>query len=252
MPQRTAPIAFRYGAIFGVIITVIGGGNTLVQNIRQGIGPSANGLVLVSCVWFIATIGLLFVSGIMAARQNGRLAAGTWAGAIAAAIPALVFGIFISLQVLSEQLSKNQPQGSAEIIGYGIGVMIVVAMLLLIAGAIGAGLGVLGALIGRSQYRIANPQAYPAYQAYPWYPPYGAPYSPHAANPTMPPYPGMPPLPYPPQSSYPPYAGYPLTGQYPPSDMLASQYGQAPVYPPPPPDYPRPARPNYLPDEGIS
>lgn len=254
VPPRTAPIAFRYGAIFGAIIAGLGVGNTLIQNYRQSVGPSGSGLALFSCVWFIATLGLLFAAGSMAARQNGRLAAGTWAGAIAAAIPALVLGIVLSFQALATELSKNQPNGSAVVIGYGIGILIVIAILLLIAGGIGAGLGVLGALLGRGQYRSAHPQAYQPYPAYGA--PY-APYPPYGASPSVPVYPGMPPSPYPPYSPYPPpppYSGYPSAGQYPPGGTLASPYGQAPVYPPPPPTpyAPTQARPDYPPTDASS
>jgi hypothetical protein len=245
-PHRIAPAVFRYGVIFGVVGLAIAVGKTVVQTVRQNIGLSGGSLVLVSCVWFIATLGLLFAAGIMAARETGRLAAGTWAGTIAGVIPAAGIGIIVSLQVLSEPSNSLSARGSAYLVGFGIGILISVALLVLIGGGIGAGLGVLGALWGRAQYRSTHPQAYQAYGApYPLYPPYGA-------SPTAPPYPGMLPSPYPPYppyTPYPPYGAYPPPGQYPPSDTHGSQYGQVPDYPPPPPDIPRPSQPGYPPDD---
>jgi len=240
-PHRIAPAVFRYGAIFGVIILAITVGNTVIQNVRQSIGLSGSVHVLVTLVWLIATIGLLFVAGIMAARETGRLAAGTWAGTIAGVIPAAGLGIIISLQVLFKSSNSLSARSSAYIVGYAIGILIVVAALVLIGGGIGAGLGVLGALWGRAQYRSAHPQVYPAY---------GAPNPPYGASPSAPPYPGMlPPYsPYPPYPPYPPYGAYPLPGQYPPSDMRGSQYWQVPDYLPPPPDIPSPSQPGYPPD----
>ena len=236
-PQRIAPSVFRWGAIFGLVIAVLGIGNALLQSFARSMGPSGNGFGLVSCVLFFAVLGLLFEAGHMAARETGRLAAGTWAGIIAGAIPAFVLGIVVTFQVVSEQLNKNQLTNSAEAVGTAIGVLIVVAGLVLVAGAVGAGLGVLGALLGRSSYRKSHPQA-----AYPGYPPYGMPYPPYGANPAMPPYSGVPPSPYPPYS---PQPAYPPASPYPPSDTVISQYGRVPAYPPPPPYSLDPARRDY-------
>lgn len=244
LPQRTAPIAFRYGGIFGAILVAIGVGNALIQHIRAVSGPGASSLVLFSCVWFLATLGLLFTAGILAARENGRLAAGTWAGVIAAVIPTLALCVVVSVQALNSPSGRKYTHSSAAIIGYVIGLMLASALFLVLGGGLGAGLGVLGALIGRSRYRAANPQAYGAYGAgygYPPVPPYAG----------MPPYPGMPPSPYPPYPPYPPappqppYGGYPPAPGYAPSDTAAQGYGQAPTYPPPPPYGSGPSYPRY-------
>ena len=228
MPPRTGPLAFRYGGICGAILAAIGVGNAIIQNLRHSMGPSANGLVIFSCVWFLATIGLLFVVGMLAARENGRLAAGAWAGFIAGAIPSAVLSIYLDISAAQQTLSDPRYTGSAAAIGVMIGVGIVFLLFAGIGGGIGAALGVLGALVGRSRYREAHPGAYNA-----GYPPYAA-------------YPGMPPSPYPP---YPPYAGYPPAAAYPTSDTYGQGYGQPPAYPPPlpyPPYPPYPPAPPYV------
>lgn len=235
-PQRIAPSVFRWGGIFGVVIAVLGVGNALLQSFAGSMGPSGDGFALVSCVLFFAFIGLLFVSGYMAARETGRLAAGTWAGVVAGAIPASFLGVVLSIQALTTELSTHPGRSSAYIFGYGGGILIVLLILLVVGGIVGAGLGVLGALIGRARFRSAHP---PVYQAYP---PYVAPYPPYAANPAVPPYPDMPPPPYPPYPAYPPY---PVYAPVPPR-------GQAPAYSPPPPDVSRPAQPGYPYDESDS
>lgn len=226
MQQRQSHPAVRWGLIFGGVMALlsamigIGRVSTANQNTVN------NGFALLECLYLIVTLVVLFVTGILASKQTGKVATGTIAGLIAGVIGGVVLGVFVVIYVSTADLTNFQAQlaqnGStldprtAAITG---GVVLAVVLVLFLSG-LGAGLGALGGLIGRSQapahLRYAGMPFPPG--AYPGYPP-----APGAYGPPM----GYPPAGYPP-AGYPP-AGYPQPGQYPPPG----------AYPPPPPGYPQ-------------
>ena len=237
--QRSGNPAVRWGLIFGGIIALLSllsigaqfatGGTSAFANTSGGGG---NAFSVLGCLFLLIDLALLFVAGIMAARQNGRTGSGSVAGLIAAALGFLVNTIATIIVLLTlplsafEDAAARNPNANISptdlrniTVGVGIGFFI----FLFFAGiGLGAGLGALGGLIGKGQYRGLAPQYQEAmYQGMP--PQGGLPMQPGAyPPPSAPPPPGYPQYPQP--GAYPQYPPQQQSGAYPP--------------PPPPPQYP--------------
>ncbi len=212
MQTRTGNPAIRNGLIFGIIIAVLGVGNTALSYATRD--TTAAGLGLVGILAFIIDLALFFVAGMMTARATGTVGSGAVSGLVAGLIGGLIGGIVAVIFLLTNPL----PISSINSAGSGLsesdlrnivivgGIIGLVLGLLLDAG-LGAGLGALGALVGRGQYQSAHPAA--AYQEsmYQGMPQPGYPAQP-GAYPPPPPAPGYPPQPGQPGQQWP---------QYPPS-----------------------------------
>jgi len=229
----------RNGLMFGAILGAINVGGVIVQWLTGGYNTTSqvNGgftsvtfadtgvPAIVSCVNFLVALALPFIAGMLAARRTGRVGDGSLAGLVTGAAGALFGGVASVVVILTLVAPSLQPpEGSVftpsqlQDILIGGAIFGLVGGLLLDSG-LGAGLGALGGLVGRSSYEKANP---PAYQP-PFYP--YAPGQPGAY------YPGYSPAPYPgqqyPPSPYapPPYAPPPYAGQQYPAPPYPGQAG---------------------------
>ncbi|HLJ80467.1 MAG TPA: hypothetical protein VKT52_03200 [Ktedonobacterales bacterium] len=238
-PMQTAqqgnPV-WRYGLIFGGIIAVLdiissvisaaNGSDTAAFSTTSGQASLGNGIIGLGCLFFLVSLALYFVAGMLASGQTGRVGTGSLAGLVAGAvggIVGLVAGIIaiVTIPTSAFQSIANQTQTSggttltAQQVQSAVVVIGIVGAVigLLIAIGLGSGIGALGGLVGRG--RAPRPQYSEAmYQG---------------MGQGYPPAPG-----YPPQ----PQGGYPPPGQYPPPPGQYPQQGypqQPGQYPPPPP-----------------
>jgi hypothetical protein len=239
--------AVRWGVMFGAVAAALG----IIEGViyaattdsqTTGSTGTLSGTSLantgLTCLFFLVSLALYFLAGMLTARQTGTVGSAAISGLIAGAIGGLVGGIANAAVVLTHpSLLTNvvgvPPSGidlhSLEVVASIFGVVLRAA----IFGGLGAGLGALGGLAGRGNaprqqamagYYGPPPGTYPLPGAYP--PPGYAPPPGYPAPPMYPPPPG-----YPPQPVYPPPPGYPPQPAYPPP----GGYSQAPSYPPPPP-----------------
>ena len=143
--QSRAHPALRYGLPNALAIAALGGADAALQAWRHAIGPSARSLVAFSYLFVLVVVVLLLAAAFLAARSNGRLPAGLWAGAIATALPSTLFLLVLVLQMSARQSAVSGTQ----IAGY------VIAVLLFAAGGALAGaiVSLPAALAGRARYR---------------------------------------------------------------------------------------------------
>lgn len=216
--------AIRWGIIFGVIIGVIGiissvilraaFGGVLSSGSQQDIVNASGGILALTCVPCLLYLVLLFVSGIFPARETGNVGQGAIGGLIAGVVGEIISGVVgLIIDAISPlHISPAANGGSAiSTAGFGAAAGIVgIIVGIIILGALGAGLGALGGLIGKGQYRGPTaayqdsmyqgmgqpPQGYPPQPGYPQYP-----QQPQGYPPQQPPEnPGA----YPPPPQYPP------------------------------------------------
>jgi hypothetical protein len=198
-PPRSGITAFQVGAIIGVVSGLLVGG---VWWIPSGL--------LILIFDFLVPIVALLLAGLLAARRTGRVSTGTlaglWAGFIGTVIAFTVIAIALEtvqhaafISGLMSNPSVN-PQNAEQTAWLGlaiIGVILVIAAI-----GLGAGLGALGGLIGKT----ASPLAQRPYPPSPVYlqTPYPAPppYQPSPYAPQQPP--PYQPSPYPPPQQPPP------------------------------------------------
>lgn len=221
--------AMKWGLIFGIVIGALSLINVLLRFATLGTRSLATGSPFFGgfgCLFLLIGLALLFISGILAARESGRVGTGAIAGLIAGLIGGVVSAIVTIVAVLSVPFSyfveaaHRGARGSALTPGqiHNIAqialVVIIIAEIVAIGveGGIGAGLGALGGLIGKGQ----RGEAPPGMQPPPYQTPYGTPPPPYT-NPA-----------YPPQATNPEYPTQP--SRYPPPPPPA-----APDAPPPPP-----------------
>jgi hypothetical protein len=239
--QTTGNPALRWGVIFGLSmagLSAISGGAQLIANTS---GEAATGGVfsgigtLLGCLFFLVNLALLFLAGMLTARQTGTVGTGTISGLVAGIIGGLVGGLIgiLLVAVAPSSTYSNSGLDSSQVqsIVLSVGLLAAIFGTLFYAG-LGAGLGALGALAGR--------ESSPASQLYgsgvPYMvPPPGYPY-PLAGYPPPPPPPPAPPA-YPPQG-YAPYGAYPPPPGFPPPQGVYAPppgFPPAAAYPPPPP-----------------
>ena len=239
-PQQGRP-ALKWGLIFGGILALISIISTAVQyasgSFSQLSDPTAaqgrlGSNLLLGCGSFILEAALYFLTGMLAARANGKVGSGALAGLIAAAVGTVVGGVisiftFTNLSLTPPANSSIDPAQYASMMQ---GLLIAGAVVGIVVGiGMGAGIAALGGLVGRGQYESAHPLGPMQGSMYtPMYPP-GAPVYPPGAPGPYPPAPGYPPSGAP--SAYPPPPGSTAYGPY--------QYPPAPGAYPPPPEAPQ-------------
>jgi len=202
----------KWGLIAGIVLSV----GSLIYNGPQllhlqvvgqpgdNLNPSTDLItitIVLLLVFGLGTLTVLFVAGLLAARETGLARSGA-AAAILAAVTATTFQTFLSLL-----FSIDTPQATLDSLGVHdealrqfvtASLIIYTLCSLVITTSLAAGIGALGGLIGRMLYDEEDEEVFdPALQAeYHYY------------------------------SGYPPTAGYPPAGAYPP-----------PGYSPPPGAY---------------
>ena len=206
MMERGQATAARSGASFGVAGAVLGFSSIFSVTLSHLLGSPFGFVVLFGCALFLLMLFVLAAAGAGPARVTGRAASGAGAGALAGALTGV--GVLIGLLVDGTQNGAIGPPPSSAggLLGYGLGVLILLAGLAALFAALGAGLGALGGLIGRGQatQQFVSPPAYP----YPGPPPHGQ------GRPPYPQYPGGP-MGWP---EYPPYSTGPSNPPLPPYD----------------------------------
>ncbi|HEX6796478.1 MAG TPA: hypothetical protein VF116_02050 [Ktedonobacterales bacterium] len=222
--------AMKWGIIFGIVIGALSLINVLLRFAMLGARSFATGSPFFGgfgCLFSLIGLALLFISGILAARESGKVGTGAIAGLIAGLIGGVVSAIVTIVAVLSVPFSyfveaaHRGARGSALTPGqiHNIAqialVVIIIAEIVAIGveGGIGAGLGALGGLIGKGQRGEAPPGMPPPL---PYQTPYGTPPPPYT-NPA-----------YPPQATNPEHPTQPSRYPSPPPPA-------APDAPPPPP-----------------
>ena len=174
-------VAFRYGLIFGLIqaaiALIVALLNIFVLSSNTGVVLVLNGLV------FLTGLAAYFIAGMMASRQTGKVSTGTisglWAGVFYGVLGFIITTIlFLSItypKLIDHYNSVGYPSNvsqsafKAGIVAGGVGLYF---LGLIFAIGVGAGIGALGGLLGRSQARKNAPlqpyqeQPYPG-QPYP-------------------------------------------------------------------------------------
>lgn len=209
VPPPTGKTAFQQGLIFGVIQAVIASAILLTNAFV--FADSAGLVLLMSVLSFFTGLAAYIVAGILAARNTGKVKAGTFAGMWTGGIYGII-GFVVSMilffqvtypRIIDAAVASGQYTSNIE--AYKTGAMIggvgVGVFGLLFAIGLGAGLGALGGLIGRKGSRFKPVQMVPVmYAAYPGQPVAYAPGQPFPAP--------VPPVPYVPGQP----AVYPLAG----------------------------------------
>ncbi len=198
-PPSPGRVIFREGLIFGVLLGIVHSIFYFINELLlKQYGLSTLGLLFIVLLW----LGVFFWAGARGAKQTGRVGTGSLTGLVTAVfagiIAFIVMIIYISSnvafidnyqQVLNAYYSK---QGLDVTVTPGtiIGVFAFCGTILWLLGiGMGAAMGALGGLLGRSQSTVSPPM-YPAYPPYGYGPPpMQAPYPP----PSMPPYQNQPP-----------------------------------------------------------
>ena len=197
-PPPVGKTAFRHGLNFGLLqvffATIILLANTFLY---LGAGLS----LLLAILNFLLSLAAYFVAGILAAKETGRLNAGTyagmWTGAIYGIINFAISSAIFFLVLLPRALEIAQGTTAFETnpdafrIGAIIGGLFLYFGGAALAVGFGAGLGVLGGLIGRNKSPYQPMPAIPMYATYPP-PPYfvsPVPYAPPLAPGQQPPMP---------------------------------------------------------------
>lgn len=144
-------VGVRFGIIIGIVSAVLGAADSILAVIDRSTGYSVPGLPLAGCVIFLALLVLWFEGGDVAARQAGRVSVGAVAGAIAGFLGGI--GVGFGSPVAEIQNGKLLSPAAFGVI-VGIVFTILVAGLLFLG--VGAGVGALGGLLGKSRYDHAK------------------------------------------------------------------------------------------------
>jgi hypothetical protein len=245
-PVKSGRVALRWGLIIGIILAVVNDSIYVISSLvsahslsgisstSSSIVSAASGVSLgLSCLAFLLGLAAYFVSGILASRQTALVRtgvfAGMWTGGVYGVIDLVVKLIVIfTITLPAEQaILSNASAVTAPSQFIAIGAILEVIVALLLAVGVGAGLGALGGLIGRSNARKRMPQQVYAEQMY--QPPIGGPYAPYPQNapaPFAPPYGD--PAQGAPNAGYPNYPGYPSQPSQPSQPAYNPQSYQQP------------------------
>jgi hypothetical protein len=224
-PQPASEFVFRSGLIFGAILGAAQVLGVIIQwltamytqadlappeatpsNVVSVLIVRGSVTLLLDVAFFLAMLALTFVAGVSTARKTGKVGLGVFAGLLAGVLGSLVgslASLVAHLTLLAPYAYASTDGGANQ--GQAQGLLVSGATFWLIAGllvygALGAGMGAIGGLVGQNSYQRAHPLAYqpPFFPYAPWpYPmaPYFSPQSPA-------PYPGQadnPAAPAPPQ-----------------------------------------------------
>jgi len=202
VPPPTGKTAFQQGLIFGISQAIIASA-VLFAN-AFALADAAGLALLMSVLSFFTGLAAYFVAGILAARNTGKVKAGTFAGMWTGGIYGII-GFVVSLvlflqviypKVVDAFVASGQYTSNIEAVKTGamIGGVGSEVFGLLFAIGLGAGLGALGGLIGRKGSRFKPVQMAPmVYAAYPGQPVAYAPGQPFPAPvPQAPSVPGQP------------------------------------------------------------
>lgn len=160
--------AMRYGLIFGVILAVLGVANSVRSLVTGAYANAGSGTVdaagtLIGLALLVIGIVLYLLAGRSAAAQTGRVGTGAVAGLIAGLVSSVVGAIVLIAIVLGAPVPSipasatgtlTQDQFATIYRGAAIGGAIVS---IAFAAGIGAGLGALGGLMGKSAYEKTHP-----------------------------------------------------------------------------------------------
>lgn len=221
MPIRSGKIAFQSGAIIG---TALGFGELVLLFAFAAINLVGLGFV----IDIILSLAAMLLAGVWASKKSGKVGTGSLAGLWAGGIGFVIFYVFLFLFLLTLDRASfmngftHGAGDSTQAYNYAVGIVVFLFVILLPASiGVGAGLGALGGLIGKSS-RPVEQRAYA-------FPPPVAPYLPYSPQQSYPP-----PSPYPPQQPYsPPATPYPPQQSY--SPPPSTSYSPQPYEPPPPP-----------------
>jgi hypothetical protein len=141
-------VTVKRGVTIGIGLAVLAG---LVTGLYDaGVLPG-----IVQLFEFLVALGGFFAAGLLSARDTGRIRAGVFAALIASALFAIVFLgsnvvlAFVSPATFARDFGYHNMSSSALVVA-----AFVQSLLSLIAwAAIGAGVGALGALVGRKRSR---------------------------------------------------------------------------------------------------
>lgn len=235
-------IAFQQGLIFGLGLAVLGASRVVYTSfVADSVSLAGLNFLLETLLFFLG-LGAYFVAGMRAAHQSGKVStgvlAGLWTGGWYAVSNFLLFAI-LYLGVVLPRITANFSDSFLRTQGDTLAVFAIIGGVigLFFAVGLGAGVGALGGLAGKSTSKVVLPPAYPPYPAYPPVgyvypaPPYGYPPQPYGY--------ATPSYPYPPQAwpapAYAPSYSTPLPPYAPPYGYAANPgYGvqPAPMQPP--------------------
>lgn len=168
--------AALWGGLTGVAVAVIAIGGRLLAGGGGRVRAALTG-VETGPLWLRALVVALagvafFLAGLFAARATRRVEAGIVAGLLAGAVSGALLALATLVSATAVGARLNERLGdrlSHAVVGTGIARAV---LILLVATAIGTGLGALGGLLGRGRAgRPPQASAYP-YEAPPQYPGY--------------------------------------------------------------------------------
>ncbi len=184
----------RAGTTYGIAGVLLGFCAFALATLARVLGGGFGFVATLGWVAGLAALVLLVWAGVAPARASGRAASGAGVGALAGACTGA--GLLIGDVVDGLQSGTIPPPADAiGALGFTVNVVIILVGAAALFACLGAGLGALGGLIGRSQ--ATQPSLYPSSYGknqppYPQYPggPVGWPeYPPHATGSSTPPLP---------------------------------------------------------------
>jgi|GEM_PF-2262882 hypothetical protein len=164
--RTTNNLVLRTGLIFGALMAVWQTATTIF--LRIVIATTISHAEL-AAFFYLTIVGYaaMFLAGRTVAKASGKVTSGTLAGMTTGLVCGLVSGITTLVLDFVPAMSSNHYGSSAALL---TAALIGIVWQLILNGSLGAGLGVLGALVGKSAYRgpaatiPAMPGNYP-YQA---------------------------------------------------------------------------------------
>ncbi len=202
--ESSGKVALREGVIIALILGALHLLLIIVRNVTGGGVVSLLVSLLICLVWLVA----FFLAGMRASKRTALVSTGTlaglWTGIFGGIIGFIINLVEVAISVDTRRQALQDAIEQAQYSGIHYTNQMVIVFyalfgicLLLIGIGLGAGMGALGGLLGRSQ----SPLRFAAYPQPPFPPPYplqpGQPYMPPPGQPLYPP------TPQPPQS--PPY-----------------------------------------------